>query len=775
MASAGGSVARAHHARSSSATVAVIPAERFAVLSFPPSLGNSAVSSPVAAPAGDPAARLAESAASPSAPPPARPAQAQAAGATVPVPDAAGGECAAQPGITTEPLATAPLPVPRSNSSKDGNCASASQSDGFHGGGAASEPPARAAASNPSSSYGLSLQQLQHLVALTNANDSPRDSAAAFPYAATSDGRPGRSRLSINSAQRRLDSWNRAREPVVENSIEYIRAQRKLKRSGSDPSLRQSALGGEDSMGGPSRPLEGVVSEARKVAMRRWLRRSRSAHTLGEKDTAARWNEAMTAIIWGRGGAVVYRRPAGGSSQARPSGGERGTAGGESGTPKRAAAWGTARRGRRATGRAAIRGAAGGDSSTPGRAAGSGTAGGDSNTLGRAAARGRAGGDSSIPGRAADRGTAGGTSSTPGRAAGRGAAEGDSNTPGRAAGRGAAGSARITPVRASSRGAGGDDISTTGLTMARSSVGCDSSTPGRSSVGGTAGGGHCIPWRAADAGVAGRGHITSGCAAARGAAGDHCSTLRRAKGAGGGELATPRGRRQTRGRSGATTALRDVQHPGGQLGGMVAPQGAQQRGGLPGVIVGDYDMQQLGGKPGVAAADQVVQWQGGGCEQGTESPRQSVTFDTPMAAVEVAVASDEGHHELPPPLPRYPCNVCFHTFATRGAAASHMTACRLAEAERRAYALGLIPSLAEDGTQERPTVREIQDGVWAAVPSWDWEAFFCVEAVGGKTVRRIPQRARLGVLDALPADQTRDGSEGIDHGAFDGVLGGEMA
>ncbi|CAI5535268.1 unnamed protein product [Closterium sp. Naga37s-1] len=325
MASAGGSVARAHHARSSSATVAVIPAERFAVLSFPPSLGNSTVSSPAAAPVGDPAARLAESAASPSASPSARPAEAQAAGATVPVAAAAGGECAAQPGSTTEPLAAAPLPVPRSISSKDGKCAeSASQSDGAgHGGCVASEPAPRATTSNPPSSYGLSLQQLQHLVALTNANDSPRDVAAAFPYAATSDGRPGRSRLSMNSAQRRLDSWNRAREPVVENSIEYIRAQRKLKRSGSDPSLRQSARGGEDSMGGPSRPLEGVVSEARKVAMRRWLRRSRSAHTLGEKDTAARWNEAMTAIIWGRGGAVVFRRPAGGSSQARPSGGER--------------------------------------------------------------------------------------------------------------------------------------------------------------------------------------------------------------------------------------------------------------------------------------------------------------------------------------------------------------------------------------------------------------------------------------------------------------------
>ncbi|CAI7812912.1 unnamed protein product [Closterium sp. NIES-53] len=47
-----------------------------------------------------------------------------------------------------------------------------------------------------------------------------------------------------------------------------------------------------------------------------------------------------------------------------------------------------------------------------------------------------------------------------------------------------------------------------------------------------------------------------------------------------------------------------------------------------------------------------------------------------------------------------------------------MTACRAAKAERRAYALGLIPSLAEDGIQERPTVREIQNGHF---PSGTWE------------------------------------------------------
>ncbi|CAI7846276.1 unnamed protein product [Closterium sp. NIES-53] len=78
-----------------------------------------------------------------------------------------------------------------------------------------------------------------------------------------------------------------------------------------------------------------------------------------------------------------------------------------------------------------------------------------------------------------------------------------------------------------------------------------------------------------------------------------------------------------------------------------------------------------------------------------------------------------------------------------------MRVCRAAEAERRAQALGSIPSLVETDTQERSTPREFGDEAWAGVTSWEWETFFSVEAVGGRTVRRIPQRARSGVLDAL--------------------------
>ncbi|CAI5986136.1 unnamed protein product [Closterium sp. NIES-65] len=123
-------------------------------------------------------------------------------------------------------------------------------------------------------------------------------------------------------------------------------------------------------------------------------------------------------------------------------------------------------------------------------------------------------------------------------------------------------------------------------------------------------------------------------------------------------------------------------------------------------------------------------------------------FDTPMATAEESEADEEPPMQ-PSPCPRFPCDTCFHTFATRGAAANHMRVCRAAEAERRAQALGSTPSLVETDTQERPTPREFGDEAWVGVTSWEWEAFFSVEAVGGRTVRRIPQRARSGVLDAL--------------------------
>ncbi|GJP54550.1 hypothetical protein CLOM_g13626 [Closterium sp. NIES-68] len=213
-------------------------------------------------------------------------------------------------------------PWPSNPPSNDITCAARQRVTG-----AGPEPPQP---STQPESYGLSLQQLQHLASLTAANDSSRDASSAsyvFTYASDVSSRDGsrdrRGRLSLDSAQRRLDSWNRASRPVFGNaasgnSLDHMRSQRRrLKRSRSEPSLLK--MGGEGSSGsGLSRrpqPLDAVVSEARRQASRHSLRRSRSAHALGEKDTNALWVDAMTALIWRRGGAVIYRRPDGPTAQ----------------------------------------------------------------------------------------------------------------------------------------------------------------------------------------------------------------------------------------------------------------------------------------------------------------------------------------------------------------------------------------------------------------------------------------------------------------------------
>ncbi|CAI7742617.1 unnamed protein product [Closterium sp. NIES-53] len=182
-------------------------------------------------------------------------------------------------------------------------------------------------------SHGLSLQQLQHLIALTAASDSPRDtsSPSVFPCTSLRDGTQNRRsrRLSLDSAQRRLDAWNRASKPgVVEYSRENIRPQRRLKRSRSEPSLtslkqkessdsrRQAAL----TFATSDFRDDAVVSEARKQAFRHSLRRSRSARALGEKGTDVLWSDAMAALNWRRGRAVIYRRPEGPTPSALPAG-----------------------------------------------------------------------------------------------------------------------------------------------------------------------------------------------------------------------------------------------------------------------------------------------------------------------------------------------------------------------------------------------------------------------------------------------------------------------
>ncbi|CAI5458805.1 unnamed protein product [Closterium sp. Yama58-4] len=190
---------------------------------------------------------------------------------------------------------------------------------------AASDAPRQSAQLEPPStepaSHGLSLHQLQHLVALTATNDSPRDtsSPSAFPYARSESSRDvardrRSSRLSLDSAQRRLDSWNRVSKPLAHYSHDSIGAQhRRLKRSGSEPALATRGFDGESDGGSARllRPLDALVSEARQRVSRHSLRRSRSAHALGEKDRDALWNDAMNALFWRRGGAVIYRRPEG--------------------------------------------------------------------------------------------------------------------------------------------------------------------------------------------------------------------------------------------------------------------------------------------------------------------------------------------------------------------------------------------------------------------------------------------------------------------------------
>ncbi|CAI5988783.1 unnamed protein product [Closterium sp. NIES-65] len=219
-----------------------------------------------------------------------------------------------------------------------------------------------------------------------------------------------------------------------------------------------------------------------------------------------------------------------------------------------------------------------------------------------------------------------------------------------------------------------------------------------------------------------------------------------------GAIGAPQREQQPGGQPGVTGAPLGVLQTGGQPGVTGEPQGVLQPGGQSGATGAPLGVLQPGGQPGVTGAPQIEQQPGGQSlddrEQQLEEWCRLLEFDTPMATAEESEADEEPPMQ-PSPCPRFPCDTCFHTFATRGAAANHMRVCRAAEAERRAQALGSTPSLVETDTQERPTPREFGDEAWAGVTSWEWEAFFSVEAVGGRTVRRIPQRARSGVLDVL--------------------------
>ncbi|CAI6008444.1 unnamed protein product [Closterium sp. NIES-65] len=403
-------------------------------------------------------------------------------------------------------------------------------------------------------------------------------------------------------------------------------------------------------------------------------------------------------------------------------------------------------------------GAAGGDRSTPGSATARGAAGGDRSTPGSATAMGAAGGDRSTPGSATAKGAAGGDRSTPERAAARGAAGGDWSTPGSATARGAAGGDRSTPGSATARGAaGGGQPGVTGVPLGvlqpGEQLGVTGAPLGVLQPGGqpgVTGAPQELLLPRGQPGLIGAplGVLQPG--GQSGVTGAPQGALQPGEQLG--AIGAPQREQQPGGQPGVTGAPLGVLQPGGQPGVTGAPQGVLQPGGQPGATGAPLGVLQPGGQPGVTGAPQIEQQPGGQSlddrEQQLEEWCRLLEFDTPMATAEESEADKEPPMQ-PSTCPRFPCDTCFHTFATRGAAANHMRVCRAAEAERRAQALGSTPSLVETDTQERPTPREFGDEAWAGVTSWKWEAFFSVEAVGGRTVRRIPQRARSGVLDAL--------------------------
>ncbi|CAI5956720.1 unnamed protein product [Closterium sp. NIES-64] len=498
------------------------------------------------------------------------------------------------------------------------------------------------------------------------------------------------------------------------------------------------------------------------------------------------------------------------------------------------------------TGRVAGWGPAGGDPGTPGRAATRGAAGGDRGTPESEAARGAAGGDWSTPGSAAARRAAGGDRGTPGRAAGRGVAktagapQGGQQAGGQLGAAGApqteqqpgvtrapqgeqqpGGQPRVTGAPQGEQQLGGQPGVTgtpqgaqqsggqPGVTRAPRGAQQPGGQPevtrtpqGEQQPGGPPGAAGA-PQREQQAGgqpgltgspqgeqqPGGQPRVTGAPQGAEQPGGQPRVTgaPQGAQQSGGqpGVTRAPQGQQQTWGQPAATGASQREQQQGGQSGVIGAPQEEQQPGGQPGVTGPPQGTQRPGGQPGVSGGPQEEQRPGGelmdDLEQQMVEWSRLLELDTPMAIAEEPGA--DGEHPRPPsPWPRFPCDTCFHTFATRGAAANHMRVCRAAEAKRRAQALGSIPSLVETDTQERPTPRDFGDEAWARVTSWEWEAFFSVEAVGGRTVRRIPQRARSGVLDPLCCNlkrlKSRPGDEAATLlllAAVGGVLGGEVA
>ncbi|CAI5518218.1 unnamed protein product [Closterium sp. Naga37s-1] len=232
-----------------------------------------------------------------------------------------------------------------------------------------------------------------------------------------------------------------------------------------------------------------------------------------------------------------------------------------------------------------------------------------------------------------------------------------------------------------------------------------------------------------------------------------------------GVTAAPQGMQQTAGQQGVTAAPEGVQQAGGQQGLIAAPQGVQQAAGQQGVTAAPQGVQQAAGQQGVTAAPQGVQHAGGQLgaraalqgvrqrqqqRQKRQQQQQQQPPPIPPESPTPGVAENSATPDTAPLAPTcVPCEFCFHTFPPGGAASRHIVACKAADAQRRAQALTSSPNLSEVFGADPVPPRDIGEEVWGAVPSWDWETFFSIHSVSGELLRRVPQRARLGVLDAL--------------------------
>ncbi|CAI5500054.1 unnamed protein product [Closterium sp. Naga37s-1] len=234
-----------------------------------------------------------------------------------------------------------------------------------------------------------------------------------------------------------------------------------------------------------------------------------------------------------------------------------------------------------------------------------------------------------------------------------------------------------------------------------------------------------------------------------------------------GVTAAPQGMQQTAGQQGVTAAPEGVQQAGGQQGLIAAPQGVQQAAGQQGVTAAPQGVQQAAGQQGVTATPQGVQHAGGqlgarAALQGVrqrqqqrqkrqqQQQQQQQPPPIPPESPTPGVAENSATPDTAPLAPTcVPCEFCFHTFPPGSAASRHIVACKAADAQRRAQALTSSPNLSEVFGADPVPPRHIGEEVWGAVPSWDWETFFSIHSVSGELLRRVPQRARLGVLDAL--------------------------